>query len=329
MHICKICSKEYPYLSVLKNHIISAHKPKEARKLFCDKCDFSTPVKNTLLHHKRRKHNPEKQIQCPHCDYKNSVKASLQIHIDRYHKDVGGEAMHVCDVCFAIFIFENSMKHHKRHHHKIKNCSKFIGDKSHHGSVFKKQDQRSALVNESGPSGRKYDILNRVVEKNRDNSKDKKSCSSKQYHSKEQILSSSESEGPSPPTSGQKSRSSGHKLATKGAWNKNHNNGVSQSEKPATPSPTWTPSLASNSYSGAAQWKVPMTSTLKPGAKHAAHEMSHTGFTPDQKKPSHPGKNLSNKDRNVISAHAKLIAEKVALPNFQSMTSNSGLMQWL
>ena len=148
--------------------------------------------------------------------------------------------------------------------------------------------------------------------------------SSEQYRSKEQISSSSEyEEGSSkqatPSTSSRRSRTSGHKSASKIARNKDRNNGGSQSKK-ATPSATWTPSSASKSNSEAVksnsetvQWKGPMTSTPKPGEKRAAHEMSHTGFTPDQKKPSNPGKITIDKDKSI--------AEKVALANFQFTTS--------
>ena len=134
MHVCEICGYENPFLNDLKDHIISVHKSKEATKLFCDKCDFSTPTRRTLLQHIRRKHDPEKQKKCPHCDYKTAVNTMLQIHIDRYHTDVGGEAIHVCDVCSSTFIFENSMKYHKFH-----KCEKFLGDKSHPRSIFKKK----------------------------------------------------------------------------------------------------------------------------------------------------------------------------------------------
>ena len=100
------------YNRSLEEHKLATHTENPSQ-LICEECGYSTPKRSTLLLHIRQKHRLEKHKQCPYCAYHAFGSDKILIHIDGKHPDEG-EKKYFCDECKKSFIYEQSLKHHKR-----------------------------------------------------------------------------------------------------------------------------------------------------------------------------------------------------------------------
>ena len=106
----------------LEDHKLGKHT-KNTLQLICELCGYSTPVKSKLMAHIRTKHEVDKFKQCPYCAHRSFSQAKICIHIDGKHPEQG-EKKFFCDGCTNGYIFEHSLKHHKRMSHNEKRKQK-------------------------------------------------------------------------------------------------------------------------------------------------------------------------------------------------------------
>ena len=82
-------------------------------KFSCKKCDYKTNLKVTFRHHKKEKHDPNKeQTQCEECGYVGS-KTNLRIH-----KLIHGGGKVQCENCDYSTFKPFHMKEHVKNIHE-------------------------------------------------------------------------------------------------------------------------------------------------------------------------------------------------------------------
>ena len=89
----------------LENHRL-IHKKDTAEKIMCDKCDYTTIIKERLLTHFKLVHGP-KNFSCESCGKVFGTKYSLRAHINYVHNELK------CDQCDYTTNNTSSMEKHK------------------------------------------------------------------------------------------------------------------------------------------------------------------------------------------------------------------------
>ena len=82
----------------------------------CDFCDFSYPVKKSLLNHKRLKHGNPKQFPCQHCVYTTTKRENLKQHVKSQHEKV----KEICKTCNKTFSEKSNLNKHIKNFHPDK-----------------------------------------------------------------------------------------------------------------------------------------------------------------------------------------------------------------
>ncbi|PIK34244.1 putative ras-responsive element-binding protein 1, partial [Apostichopus japonicus] len=80
-HVCKFCSKAFPFRSTLKVHVRS-HMGLTPYK--CMLCDYSSADKSTLVRHMRT-HSGERPYSCKLCGFPFTTKANCERHVKKRH----------------------------------------------------------------------------------------------------------------------------------------------------------------------------------------------------------------------------------------------------
>lgn len=111
-HMCHICGKHLS-LPSLKEHMLLKHSFKDATKLVCEKCGFSTISKQKLKDHIRQKHEIEKHKKCPYCNWRTPQSQKIPVHIDHHHPETG-EKKFFCNKCDKGFIHKASHTNHTK-----------------------------------------------------------------------------------------------------------------------------------------------------------------------------------------------------------------------
>ena len=79
----------------------------------CDLCKSSD-----LGEHKLGQHQERNYKCCLYCDFKSKGWVQLKCHIDGKHPEhYKGQKKHICEFCEKQFIFEESLKMHKKANH--------------------------------------------------------------------------------------------------------------------------------------------------------------------------------------------------------------------
>ena len=121
-YTCQICGNHYDRNEQLKEHILLKHNFKEATKLFCDKCDYSTISKIILRRHIHSIHSKEKHKKCQHCEYTSPLNTKLHIHIDVNHPEKE-EKNFLCEKCDKSFIYKATFTDHTKYKCKYSDYS--------------------------------------------------------------------------------------------------------------------------------------------------------------------------------------------------------------
>ena len=121
-HTCQICGNHYDRNEQLKEHILLRHNFKEATKLFCDKCDYSTISKIILRRHIHSIHSKEKHKKCQYCEYTSPLNTKLHIHIDVNHPEKE-EKNFLCEKCDKSFIYKATFTNHTKYKCKYSDYS--------------------------------------------------------------------------------------------------------------------------------------------------------------------------------------------------------------
>jgi len=169
-HKCLLCSEEFGYKNMLRNHMRIFHKDaddkmhkasstdKQLYPYVCDTCGKGVWKKSDLEGHMAHKHNATKQHKCLLCSEEFGYKNMLRNHMRIFHKDAD-DKMHtasssdkqlypfVCDTCgkgvWKKCDLEGHMahKHNAIKQHKCFVCSEEFGYKHrllHHMRVLHK-----------------------------------------------------------------------------------------------------------------------------------------------------------------------------------------------
>ncbi|GMS94616.1 hypothetical protein PENTCL1PPCAC_16791, partial [Pristionchus entomophagus] len=159
-HICEICSKAFPYLSILESHK-RCHTGEKPFK--CHYCDKKFAQKATLQVHERT-HTGERPYKCRYCEKtfaqygtKTVHEKSAHLGIRNYkcpkcekclsspsalytHKKTHGEKVFRCQFCTKTFTLKNYLKLHVHEQTERKHVCKFCHKSfAYAGSLQKSQ----------------------------------------------------------------------------------------------------------------------------------------------------------------------------------------------
>ncbi|KAB0797596.1 hypothetical protein PPYR_08589 [Photinus pyralis] len=109
VHICSVCGKEFPYPSILAEHM--KHHTGE-KPFLCSICGKGFRQKSNLEQHHLCSHCGYKPYKCEVCEKRYTSKGVLKVHM-RCHTD---ERPYICDICGFAFRQSNDMKRHRLIH---------------------------------------------------------------------------------------------------------------------------------------------------------------------------------------------------------------------
>ncbi|XP_068082759.1 transcription factor hamlet [Anabrus simplex] len=116
---CPVCSKDFPDIDQLDDHLISSHQFKSEFK--CDLCPRSFSCRSSLLSHLALRHgevrNQEKRYSCENCNKVFTDPSNLQRHIRAHHH---GARSHACPECGKTFATSSGLKQHTHIHSSVK-----------------------------------------------------------------------------------------------------------------------------------------------------------------------------------------------------------------
>ena len=108
-HKCTHCDKSFSSNQEMKLHITAIHDdPEGAKKLKCDKCDFST-LRSTSLKNHSYQHDKPKPHQCEYCEKAYVKEEELIIHMINAHTD---DTAFPCNFCASSFMSRPGLNYH-------------------------------------------------------------------------------------------------------------------------------------------------------------------------------------------------------------------------
>ena len=117
--ICRKCKKTLGTNETYEDHLLKSELCKNEsienlgpENLMCDICNYKCLSSTKLKDHKLE-HQDGKEKLCFYCDFKIEDWGRLRFHIERKHPE-HREKKHFCEVCGKGFIFDHSMRDHKR-----------------------------------------------------------------------------------------------------------------------------------------------------------------------------------------------------------------------
>ncbi|XP_070546781.1 zinc finger protein 37-like [Ptychodera flava] len=108
-HVCDVCSKRFPYKSVLQTHIMTSHSDK--RNFHCQVCGKGFKGRRTYREHMHT-HDREKPYMCEQCGKSFRRRAHLTDHAAVHTK----EKNFLCDYCGKSFSNKANLYVHRRQH---------------------------------------------------------------------------------------------------------------------------------------------------------------------------------------------------------------------
>lgn len=149
---CKICSKTFSTLSIMRKHFREVHQGLRAEyRHQCDLCPVKTQCKSKMaVHMKVHKENPENQFSCDKCGAKYNRKSHIQFHLQTKLKK--------CSFCDAKFRCKKLLLEHQNSEHRdeaiwqCETCSRIFQSKIYldnhqkyvgHGRKFEENSKKS------------------------------------------------------------------------------------------------------------------------------------------------------------------------------------------
>jgi len=114
IHICESCSKEFPTVAALNQHIKERHAYK--KKYRCFACGRSYTCKESLYSHRNRIHQSN-DIQCEWCPHAFPTLQVLETHRKRSHEANEGEIP--CNLCPSKFKSIHAKNIHRGKCHEV------------------------------------------------------------------------------------------------------------------------------------------------------------------------------------------------------------------
>ena len=120
---CHLCGKQFSRSPNMRKHVKFIHNP-ENIFLQCEKCEYKTPIRDSMMKHVMNVHSIAKLVPCHICG-KKVKQSTLRDHVKRKHEEQKKVRCEVCgsEVLNSQALWQHMRKVHQERQHLCEQCS--------------------------------------------------------------------------------------------------------------------------------------------------------------------------------------------------------------